>query len=132
MQILGQLFEPLYFRQPQALNRHQAQWLIDLADFNLKMIHVPRKLLARPDALSCHPNLLPTDDNDNTGVTLLPSSLFVNLIDTALSQHIESAFASNPATEVSAILSYHISEKETPRPLLILLSVVMTLSVSEV
>ena len=36
------------------------------------------------------------------------------------------------AIEVSAILSYHISEKETPRPLLILLSVVMILSVSEV
>ena len=36
------------------------------------------------------------------------------------------------AMEVSAILSYHISEKETPCPLLILLSMVMTLSVSEV
>jgi hypothetical protein len=29
-----------YFRQPQALNGRQAQWLIDLADFDLKMIHV--------------------------------------------------------------------------------------------
>ena len=36
------------------------------------------------------------------------------------------------AKEVSAILSYHISEKETLCPLLILLSMVMTLSVSEV
>ena len=36
------------------------------------------------------------------------------------------------AIEVSAILSYHISEKETLCPLLILLSMVMTLSLSEV
>ena len=36
------------------------------------------------------------------------------------------------AIEVSAILSYHISKKETPRSLLILLRVVMTLSMSEV
>ena len=36
------------------------------------------------------------------------------------------------AIEVSTILSYHISEKETLRPLLILLRVVMTLSLSEV
>ena len=36
------------------------------------------------------------------------------------------------AIEVSAILSHHISEKETPCPLLILLRVVMTLSTLEV
>ena len=60
------------------------------------MIHVPGKLLARPDALSRRPDLLPSDDADNDGVTLLPSSLFVNIIDTALSQHIESASASDP------------------------------------
>ena len=41
-----------YFRQPQVLNRQQACWLVDLANFDLKMIHVPGKLLAGPDALS--------------------------------------------------------------------------------
>ena len=40
-----------YFHQPQALNRRQACWLIDLANFDLKMVHVPRKLLASPDTL---------------------------------------------------------------------------------
>ena len=35
-----------YFHFPQTLNCQQACWLIDLADFNLKMIHVPGKLLA--------------------------------------------------------------------------------------
>ena len=42
-----------YFRQLQALNCRQARWLVDLADYDLKMVHIPRKLLASPDALSC-------------------------------------------------------------------------------
>jgi hypothetical protein len=85
-----------YFRQPQALNHRQAWWLIDLADLDLKMIHIPGKLLAGPDALSRRPDLLPTSDLDNEGVTLLPPSLCVNVIDIALSHHIESASAGDP------------------------------------
>ena len=95
-----------YFRQPQALNRHQAPWLIDLTDFDLKMVHVPRKILAGPDALSRRPDLLPTDDSDNTDVTLLPPSLFVNLINTALSHQIESASAGDPLV-LQALQSMH-------------------------
>ena len=95
-----------YFRQPQALNRRQAWWLIDLADFNLKMIHVPGKLLAGPDALSCRPDLLPANNDDNTGVTLLPPFLFMNLINTTLSQRIESASAGNPLV-LQALQSMH-------------------------
>ena len=41
-----------YFRKPQALNHRQARWLLDLADFDLTMIHVPGSHLAGPDALS--------------------------------------------------------------------------------
>ena len=52
-------------------------------------------------------------------------------MDSKLDANLSKVF-SELAMEVSAILSYHISEKETPHPLLILLSVVMTLSVSEV
>ena len=95
-----------YFRQPQALNCRQAWWLINLADFDLKMIHVPGKLLAGPDALSRRPDLLPTDNDDNAGVTLLPPSIFVNLIDTALSQCIESASAGDPLV-LQALQSMH-------------------------
>ena len=95
-----------YFCQPQSLNRRQAQWLINLADFDLKMIHVPGKLLAGPDALSRRPNLLPSEDADNDGVTLLSPSLFVNIIDTALSQHIESASAGDPLV-LQALQSMH-------------------------
>jgi hypothetical protein len=86
----------MYFCQPRALNYCQARWLIDLADFDLKMIHMPGKLLARPDALSHRPDLLPTSDLDNKGITLLPSSLFIKVIDVALSHCIESASAATP------------------------------------
>ena len=85
-----------YFRSPQNLNRQQARWLIDLADFDLKMVHVPGKLLAGPDTLSRRPNLLSHSDDDNDGVTLLPPSLFVNVIDVALSHRVQSALAGGP------------------------------------
>ena len=85
-----------YFRQPQSLNHQQARWLIDLADFDLKMIHVPGKLLAGPDALSRRPDLLPSEDANNDSVTLLSPSLFINIIDTTLSHRIESASAGDP------------------------------------
>ena len=60
------------------------------------MVHIPGKLLAGPNALSCHPNILPHSDNDNDRVTLLPPSLFINVIDVALSHHIESASTGDP------------------------------------
>ena len=85
-----------YFRSPQNLNRRQARWLIDLVDFDLKMVHVPGKLLAGPDALSRRPDLLPQSDDDNDGVTLLPPSLFINVIDVALSHRVQSASAGDP------------------------------------
>ena len=70
------------------------------------MIHVPGKLLAGPDALSRRPDLLPSGNADNNGVTLLPPSLFVNIIDTALSQRIESASAGDPLV-LQALQSMH-------------------------
>ena len=82
------------------------RWLVDLSDFDLKMIHVPGKLLAGPDALSRRPDLLPAEDSDNADVTLLPPSLFVNLIDTALSHHIESTSAGDPLV-LQALQSMH-------------------------
>ena len=85
-----------YFRKPQALNCQQARWLLNLVDFDLTMIHVPGSHLAEPDALSRRPDLLPSTTPENEGVTLLPSFLFVNLIDTSLSHRIQSSSASDP------------------------------------
>ena len=77
------------------LNHHQAHWLLDLADFDLTMIHVPGSQLVGLNALSRRPNLLPSTTPENKGVILLPSSFFVNLIDTSLSHWIQSSSAAN-------------------------------------
>ena len=99
-----------YFCEAQKLNRRQARWLLDLTDFDLKIIHIPGKLLAGPDALSCHSNLH-SRESDNTKTILLPDSLFVNLIDTVLHSHISSASTTNPL-----ILQYLQSSLEPSLP----------------
>ena len=85
-----------YFCKPQALNRQQAHWLLDLADFDLTIIHILGSHLAGPNALSHCPDLLPSTTPENEGVTLLSPSLFVDLIDTSLSHCIQSSSTSDP------------------------------------
>ena len=85
-----------FFRSPQRLNRRQACWLLDLADFDLRLTHVPGSQLAGPDALSRRPDLLPLSDSDNDDVMLLPPSLFIHVIDSALSSRIAFSSSSNP------------------------------------
>ena len=85
-----------YFCKPQVLNCWQACWLLDLADFYLTMTHVPESQSTGPNALSYHPDLLSSSTSKNEEVTLIPSSLFVNLIDMSLSHHIQSSSTSNP------------------------------------
>ena len=70
--------------------------MLDLADYDLKLIHVPGSKLCTPDALSRWPDLIPKIDNDNEGVTLLPHSLFVNLINTDLNDKIVKSSEKTP------------------------------------
>ena len=70
--------------------------MLDLADYDLKLIHVPGSKLCAPDALSRQPNLIPKIDNNNEGVTLLPHSLFLNLIDTDLNKKIAKSLEKDP------------------------------------
>ena len=70
--------------------------MLDLADYDLKLIHVPGSKLCTPDALSRWPDLIPKIDNDNEGVTLLPHSLFVNLINTDLNDKIVKSSEKDP------------------------------------
>ena len=85
-----------FFHSPQSLNRRQAHWLLDLVDFDLKLIYVPSRQLTALDALSCRPDHLPPSSIDNEGVTLLPASLFVHVIDTALLCKISSSSFTDP------------------------------------
>ena len=78
----------LYFKEACKLNQQQAQWMLDLADYDLKLIHVPGKQLSAPDTLSRRPNYIPKEDTDNEGVTLLPQTLFIRLVDAELNQKI--------------------------------------------
>ena len=70
--------------------------MLDLADYDLKLIHIPGSKLCAPDALSWQPDLIPKIDNNNEGVTLLPPSLFVNLIDTDLNKKIAKSSEKDP------------------------------------
>ena len=70
--------------------------MLDLADYDLKLIHVPGSRLCAPDALSQRPDLIPKIDNDNEGVTLLPHSPFVNLTNTNLNEKIAKSLEKDP------------------------------------
>ena len=54
--------------------------MLDISNYDLKLIHILGKELAGPDALSRRPDLIPKENNDNEQITLLPKSLFVNTI----------------------------------------------------
>ena len=62
--------------------------MLDISDYDLKLIHVLGRELAGPDALSRRPDLIPKKNNDNEQITLLPESLFVNTIDLAIADKI--------------------------------------------
>ncbi|KIK15607.1 hypothetical protein PISMIDRAFT_16416 [Pisolithus microcarpus 441] len=102
-----------YFREPQNLNCQQARWLLDLADFDLKFQHIPGKELCVPDALSHRPDHIDNDAHDNEGVTLLPQNLFVQLINTSLSEKVASSSASDLIV-LTALQAIELAEMPPP------------------
>ena len=86
--------------------------MLDLADYNLKLIHVPGRLLSTPDALSRRPNFIPEKDMDNKGVTLLPQTLFTRLVDIKLNQKIAKSTRKDP----QVLDALRALEGETPAP----------------
>ena len=85
--------------------------MLDLADYDLKLIHVPGKQLSAPDALSRRPDF-PKEDTDNEGVTLLPQTLFTRLVDIELNQKIVKSTRNDP----QVINTLQALEGETPAP----------------
>ena len=47
--------------------------------------------MVQSDALSWRPDLCPDEDNNNEDIVMLPDSMFLNLIDTALQDKIANA-----------------------------------------
>ena len=86
----------LYFKEPCKLNRRQARWMLDISNYDLRLIHVPGRELVGPDALSRRPDLIPKENNDNKQITLLPKSLFVNTIDLAIANKIAKSSEKDP------------------------------------
>ena len=70
--------------------------MLDISDYNRKLIHVPGKELAGPDALLRRPDLIPKENNDNEQITLHPESLFVNTIDLAIADKIAKSLEKDP------------------------------------
>ena len=85
-----------YFRQPHNLNHCQAHWLLDLLVFDLHFKHILGKDLSAPDTLSYCPNHIPASNTNNKAVTLLPDTLFINLIDSSLTDKLCSSSTSDP------------------------------------
>jgi len=85
-----------YFRTAQKLNRRQARWSLYLSEFDLNLIHIPGTQMVQSDALSRRADLAPDMDDNNDDQTLLPDSLFVNMIDTKLNDLIRKTERTDP------------------------------------
>ena len=70
--------------------------MLDISDYDLKLIHIPGRELAGPNALSRQPDLIPKENNDYKQITLLPESLFVNTIDLAIANKIAKSSEKDP------------------------------------
>lgn len=70
--------------------------MLDISDYDLKLVHVPGKDLAGPDALSRRPNLIPRENKDNEEITLFPEALFVNIIDLAIAEKVAKSSKKDP------------------------------------
>ncbi|KAL5485545.1 hypothetical protein ACEPAI_8188 [Sanghuangporus weigelae] len=66
----------MYFRSPQKLNRRQAHWRLDLAEFNFLLVHKPRKTLGKADLLSCRTDY-DKGEHDNEGITFIKEEWLV-------------------------------------------------------
>jgi hypothetical protein len=65
-----------YFRQPQKINRRQARWVTELADYDIKIHHCPGRLNAKADALSRRDGHN-RGEHDNENITVLPNDIVI-------------------------------------------------------
>ena len=76
----------LYFMTNQKLNRRQARWSLELADFNFTLIHKPGSSMVCSDALSRQPDY-DTGSGDNDNITMFsPEHIRWTVIDYQPSQ----------------------------------------------
>jgi transposase InsO family protein/predicted aspartyl protease len=68
-----------YFRTARKLNRRQARWSLELAEYNFTIIHKPGKTHLKPDILSRRPDHKRGED-DNKDVVLLKPQCFRSMV----------------------------------------------------
>src|SRR5882757_5880955 len=69
-----------YFKELQKVNRQQARWFTQLADYNFTIHHIPRNKNTRADTLSRHADYY-QGENNNENITLLPEHLFCAVLE---------------------------------------------------
>ena len=77
-----------YFREARKLNQQQAWWSLYLSEFDVKLVHITGTKVIQLDTLSRRPDFIPEEDMDNENITMLPDTLFMNLIDAELQEQI--------------------------------------------
>ena len=70
--------------------------MLDILDYDLKLVHVLGKELAGPNALSRRPDLIPKENHNNEEVTLLPELLFINIINAAITDKVAKSSEKDP------------------------------------
>ncbi|KAL5512271.1 hypothetical protein ACEPAG_3556 [Sanghuangporus baumii] len=65
-----------YFKAPQKLNRRQARWRLDLAEFDFTLVHKPGKTLGKADLLSRRADY-DKGEHDNENVTFIKNECLV-------------------------------------------------------
>jgi hypothetical protein len=102
-----------YWKEPQKLNRRQAQWTQTLSEYDIELIHKPGNQMLIADLLSRRANHIPKEDNDNEDITVLPQKLFVNLVDIDLQNKI----AKSRSYDADATSTIEILKKQGPTTL---------------
>jgi len=65
-----------YWCQPHKISRHIAREVVELAEYNVVLRHIPGKANGQADTLSRCPNY-DQGSHDNENITVLPDSLFI-------------------------------------------------------
>ena len=105
-----------YYRTAKKLTQQQARWSLYLSEFDVKLVHTPGSKMVQSDGLSRQPDLCPDKDNNNENIIMLPNSMFLNLIDTALQEKI--ATSDNLDQQVINALTFLLNDTLTaPTPL---------------
>ena len=84
--------------------------MLDLANYDLKLVHIPGKQLSAPDALPRRPDFISKEDTDNEEVVLLLQTLFTRLVDIELNQKIAKSTQKDP----QILNALHAFEGEAP------------------